>query len=59
MTFKRGRMKKKIYCTCDREETIEIEVPDDATEEQLETYAQEAYEVWLSNFIEGYWEWKE
>lgn len=52
-------MKKKIYCTCDREETIEIEVPDDATEEQLETYAQEAYEVWLSNFIEGYWEWKE
>lgn len=44
------------YVGSEVEETIEIEIPDDATENEIEEIVQQRYDDWLWNNIDTNWE---
>jgi hypothetical protein len=45
------------YVGCEREETVEIEIDDDATQKEIEEVVEEEFKEWMcSNIDSGYCE---
>lgn len=37
-------------------DVLEIEVSDDASQEEINTICEQEYQDWASNYIDGHWE---
>ena len=44
------------YQGCDNSETMQIELDDKKTQEEIDNIIQEYYDTWLFENIETYWE---
>lgn len=43
------------YVGCQREETVEIEIPVGASEEEIEEIVQEYFDEWMWNYLDTLW----
>lgn len=44
------------FATANREDNFEIEVDDDATDNQIDDIIEEEWKNWIWNFIDGGWD---